>query len=304
MNSDWVTPWCRAHLGSEPETVLHYSPAVVGLRLEDGREVAVKARPDQNGRAATCVEVQRFLTAQGFPAAAPLTGVTVERGTAIHAEQWRPGGQVDRGDDPPRSARLLAELVTLAEGVEVGGATAGAVEPPLPNPEWTRWDHDEPGIWPGIAHHDRRAEHQIPEFVTEAARRVRDRMAAVYLPRVLGHGGWQARNLRWNDDEPYAVHDWDSLCWLPEAAIAGAACGAFGSLETPTLIPVDRSESFLDAYQRERRPFDDNEIEVAWACSLWLAVHHARGEALWGRPPVALAAVREQAEERLRRAGA
>jgi hypothetical protein len=299
MLADWVTPWCRAHLGSEPDEVLHESAhmsQVFGLRLADGRDVAVKARPDQNGRAATCVEVQRFAAVQGFPAAAPLTGVTVEAGLAIHAEQWRPGGHVRRGDDPRPFARLLAELVTLVEDVEVGGTEPGAVEPPLPNPEWIRWDHDETAI----PYHDEGEGHAV----TEAVRRVRDRMAAVYLPRVLGHGDWETQNLRWNGDEPYAVHDWDSLCWLPEAAIAGAACGAFASAETPTLTSIAASEAFLDAYQAARRPFDDNEIEVAWAASLWLGLHNARGEALGNRPPVATTAVREQAAERLRRAGA
>jgi hypothetical protein len=306
----WVSSWCSEHLGSAPVEVLHESAhmsEVLGLRLADGRAVAVKSRPDQSGRAATCVEVQRFLAAEGFPAAAPLTGVTVDAGRAVHAEQWRAGGELLRGDDT-RTARLfagpLARLVRLAAQVEVGGAAPGAVEPPLPNPEWTRWDHDAPGTWPPIPHHDARAGHTVPGFVTDAARRVRERLAVVYLPRVLGHGDWETQNLRWHGDEPFAVHDWDSLCWLPEAAIAGAASGAFASAEVPTLAPVASSAAFLEAYQEARRPFDDNEIEVAWAASLWLALHNARGEALWQQRPVALAAVAEQAEERLRLAGA
>jgi hypothetical protein len=158
MVPHWVSSWCRAHLGSEPVDVLHESAhmsEVFGLRLADGRAVAVKARPDQNGREATCVEVQRFLAAQGFPAAAPLTGVTVDEG--------------------------------------------------------------------------------------RAARRVRDRMAALVLPRVLGDGDWETQNMRW---------------------------------------------------------------QVAWAASLWTALHNARAEALHGSRPVALAAVRTQAADRLRLAGA
>jgi hypothetical protein len=129
-------------------------------------------------------------------------------------------------------------------------------------------------------------------------------MAVVYLPLMLGHGDWETQNLRWEGDLPYAVHDWDSLCWLPEAAIAGAACGAFASAETPGLTPIASSAAFLEAYQEARRPFDDNEIEVAWATSLWPALHNARGEVLHDRPPVALDAVRQQADERLRQAGA
>ncbi|WP_433296000.1 hypothetical protein ACQP2F_37285 [Actinoplanes sp. CA-030573] len=307
---EWLVAWCRKHLGSVPSDVLlvsEHMSEVYGLRLADGREVAVKARPDQSGREATCVEVQRFLALNGYPAAAPVTGVTVTGGRAIHAEEWRPGGELSRDDSPAAAVRYatgLARLVGLAAGVEVGGSAPGAVEPPLPNPEWTRWDHDEPGPWPRNPHHDGRDESLVPAYVVDAARRVRERLAGTWLPRVLGHADWESQNIRWDGDRLHAVHDWDSLAWLPEAAIAGAASGAFGSYAEPTLTPVESSAAFLDAYQKERRGFSDEEIEVAWAASLWLALHNARGEALHRQPPVALIAVREQVDERLRLAGA
>jgi hypothetical protein len=103
---------------------------------------------------------------------------------------------------------------------------------------------------------------------------------------------------------PWAAHDWDSIASLPEAALAGFASGASASAETPTLVPVASSAAFLDAYQPDRRRFTPDEIEVAWAASLWLAVHNARAELLSGSPLVALRAVQEQGSERLRRAGA
>ncbi|NMO53214.1 phosphotransferase [Actinoplanes sp. TBRC 11911] len=307
MLPSWVSGWCSDHLGSTPVDVLHESvhmSEVFGLRLADGRLVAVKSRASQNGREATCIEVQRFLSAEGFPAAAPLTGVSVEAGRATHAEEWRPGGTLRRGDDPATArlfARLLARLTTLAADIQVGGKEPGAIQPPLPNPEWTRWDHDGPGVWPFPGDRD----HLIPVLVADAAQRIRDRLAVVYLPRVLGHADWETQNMRWHGDEPWIVHDWDSLAWLPEAAIAGAASGAFASAEVPTLAPVASSVAFLEEYQRRRgRRFDDNEIEVAWAASLWLALHNARGEAVRGEPAVALAAVQDQAEQRLELAGA
>jgi len=281
---------------------------VLGLRLADGREVAVKARPDQNGREATCLEVQRFLAERGFPCAAPLTGVTLHDGIAIHAEQWRPGGEMLRGDDPATAvlfAEQLARLVDLAADIEVGGTAPGAVPPPLPNPEWVRWDHPGPGPWPAISYHDARAARRpMPAGVEDAAVRIRERLALSRLPRMLGHADWETQNLRWIGDKPWAVHDWDSIAWLPEAAIAGAACGAFASAETPTLAPIAASAAFLDAYQAARRPFTAEELEVAWAASLWLALHNARGEALWELPPVAIGAVADQAVERLSLAGA
>jgi len=223
------------------------------------------------------------------------------------AEEWRPGGEMRLGDDPA-TARLfaapLARLVDLVADIEVGGQEPGAVEPPLPNPEWTRWDHDEPGVWPRIPYLDGHDESRVPEFVVEAGERLRDRLSGIYLPRVLGHADWESQNIRWHGDTLWAVHDWDSLAWLPEAAIAGAAAGAFASHAEPTLAPIASSAAFLEAYQAARRPFTAEEIEVAWAASLWLALHNARAEALRGSKPIALNAVASQALDRLRLAGA
>jgi hypothetical protein len=299
---EWVPLWCREHLGAVPVDLLQHADhtsEVYALRLADDRDVVVKSRPDQNGREATCVEVQRVLADQGFPCPAPLTGVTVHDGNAIHAEEWRPGGEVLRGDDPAtarRFATLLAELITLAADIEVGGAEPGAVAPPLPNPSWVRWDHDDFG-----RHASTRP---LPADLVDAAGRIRERMSLSWLPRVLGHLDWESQNLRWKDGAAWAVHDWDSLGWASEAAIAGFACGAFASWGQPTLAPVASSAAFLDAYQAARRSFTDEETEVAWAASLWLAVHNARAEILADQPPIALTAFREQGEERLRRAGA
>jgi CelD/BcsL family acetyltransferase involved in cellulose biosynthesis len=101
------------------------------------------------------------------------------------------------------------------------------------------------------------------------------------------------------------VHDWDSLAWQPEAALAGAASGAFASDSPPTLAPIGSSAAFLAAYQDLRgRRFTAEEQEIAWAASLWAAAHNARWEALHGDPPVSGDAVRAQAAERLRRANA
>ena len=55
-----------------------------------------------------------------------------------------------------------------------------------------------------------------------------------------------------NGEQVHTVHDWDSLDWQPEAALAGAASGAFASDGPPTLAPVESSEAFLAAYQDSR----------------------------------------------------
>jgi hypothetical protein len=275
---------------------------VAGVRLDDGREVVIKSRPDPTRRAGTCVAVQLRAADAGLPCARPLTGVSYLDGHAIHAEQWRPGGEMLRGNSTAiaeRFARLYAELMAVTGAMQL--------TPPLPNPEWVHWDHTGPGIWPPNERHDSRpGVAHIPPVLVEVAARARARLTkAEGMPRVLGHADWETQNLRWQGETTRAVHDWDSIAWLPEAALVGAASGAFASAEVPTLAPLPSSEAFIAAYQdARRRSFADDEREVAWAASLWPAVHNARAEHLWHTPAAALTEVLEQGEDRLRLAGA
>lgn len=298
----WLPAWCADHLGDEPVDVLfelRSMSAVYGLRLAGGRDVVVKARED-GGRAASCVAAQARLAERGFPCARPLTPAVGVGALAVHAEESRPGGELLRGDSPEVAARCAAVFARLmAELTDV------VVAPPLPNPRWVRWDHADPGLWPSIRRLDERDQSAVPAYVVDTARRARERLLAADLPRVLGHADFEAQNLRWRDGEVWAVHDWDSLAWQPEAALVGAACGAFASASPPTLAPIGSSAAFLEVYQDLRgRRFTAEEQEVAWAAGLWTAAHNARWEALHGDPPVSGDAVREQAAERLRRANA
>lgn len=290
------------HLGSEPARVLFERrsiSAVVGLRLADGREVVVKARED-DGRVAACLAAQDRLAARGFPCARPITRSTGVGALAVHAEEYRPGGEILRGDSPAvaeRYAAVFARLMTELTDV--------TVPPPLPNPRWARWDHTDPGLWPAIDFLDERDQTAVPDFVVDAAERARARLLATDLPCVLGHADFEAQNLRWRNDEVWLVHDWDSLAWQPEAALAGAASGAFANASPTTLAPVAGSAAFLTTYQELRgRPFTQEEQEIAWAASLWPGTHNARWEALHGDAPVCIEAVRTQAADRLHRANA
>lgn len=299
---DWLPAWCVRHLGHEPVAVLFERrsvSAVFGLRLADGREVVVKARED-DGRVESCLAAQTRLAERGLPCPRPITPSVRVGALAVHAEESRPGGAVLRGDSPEIAvryaevfARLMAELADVT------------VAPPLPNPRWARWDHPGSGVWPAIGFLDERDQSTVPGFVVDAAERARKRLLAADLPCVLGHADFEAQNLRWRDGEVWAVHDWDSLAWLPEAAQAGAASGSFSSGSPTTLAPVDSSAAFLAAYQDLRgRRFTAEEREVAWAAGLWVAAHNARWEALYDDPPVCIVEVRAQAAERLGRANA
>ena len=114
---DWLPGWCLDHLGGEPAGVLFQSQQVsmvFGLRLAGGRDVVVKARAD-DGRAASCVAVQARLAERGFPCARPLTPVVGVGALAVHAEEFRPGGEVLHGDSPD-DRRALRGGVRPADG--------------------------------------------------------------------------------------------------------------------------------------------------------------------------------------------
>jgi hypothetical protein len=219
---------------------------------------------------------------------------------AVHAEEYRPGGDVVHGESPDVAVRYAEVFARL-----MADLTDVTVAPPLPNPRWVRWDHSDPGLWPAIDFLDDRDQRAVPGFVVHTAERARRRILAAGLPSVLGHADFEAQNVRWQGRRVWAVHDWDSLAWQPEAALVGAASGAFASAGPPTLAPVEGSAAFLLVYQDVRgRVFTAEEREIAWAASLWPAAHNARWEVLHGRPPVVGNALRAQAAERLRRANA
>jgi hypothetical protein len=292
----WVDSWCRAQLGAvpaEPLFVVSHLSEVVGVRLADGREVVVKRRPDEAGRTQICVRAQRLLAEQGFPCPLPLTGVVVADRFAVHAELFLEGGEIETEDTPEaaaQSAVLLADLVCRLDGLDL--------QPPLPNPEWIRWESLP----------ERQTASPAPDWVEETQRRVQEKLLGCGLPGVLGHVDWEAQNMRWQrwlGREPIAVHDWDSLAWLPEAALVGTAAGVFSSHGNPRLAPLESSAAFLDAYQQARGArFSSHEEEIAWAASLWVAIHNARDELIFDRPRLSLDALEEQRAERLARARA
>src|SRR5262245_10878731 len=288
----WVDGWCRAFLGAQPVEVLFrvsQLAEVVAVRLADGREVVLKRRVDEAGRAGRCVTAQRLLAEQGFPCPMPLTDVIVSEGFAVHAERFVPGGELETEDTPAaaaRSGRLLADLVRRLATLDV--------DPPLPNPEWVRWD----------AIPERGPAKAVPAWLEDTTRRVQAKLAGCDLPLVLGHADWQAQNMRWRRGEPHVVHDWDALAWLPEAAIAGSAAGIFAIHgKQPTLAPLESSEAFLSAYESERGGFSPSETEIAWAASIWEALHDARNELIHDLPRLSFERLRAERVERLTRAG-
>ena len=219
---------------------------------------------------------------------------------AVHAEEFRPGGEVLHGDSPDvarRAAEVFAQLMAELAGV--------AVAPPLPNPPWVRWDHADPGVWPAIDFLDSRDQSVVPAYVVETAERARERLLAAGLPCVLGHADFEAQNLRWQGRGGVG----GARLGQPGLAAGGGAGGSgewvVRQRRPPTLAPIESSETFLVAYQDIRgRLFSAVELEIARAASLWMAAYNAREEALHGHASVGADALRAQEAERLRRANA
>ena len=301
-----VEEWCLSVLGSGTLVPLRSEAGgqmsdVFRFDCDNSGPCAVKVRPGSGARTRRCLQLQTVAADAGFPCARPLTGVALlGPGIVVNAESWCPGGEMTTDGDlvlAGRSAALLADLAAILENE----FPAGLGTPP----PWMHWNRTGGGLWPPNPTVDAMDQDRVPGHVTATARAVSERLAKSSLPLVVGHGDWESQNLRWNGTTACVVHDWDSLVALPEAAIVGAASGAFASATTPTLSSLDASEAFIDHYEQARgRVFSLEERQIAWAASLWPALHNARGESLFQSPPTVLEALTRQASERLQRAGA
>ena len=172
-SADWLPAWCLHRLSGAPTEVLfryqqqlEQISMVFGLRLAGGIDVVVKACAD-DGRAASCAAAQARLADRGFPCARPLTPVTGVESLAVHAEEFRPGGEMLDGDSPEVAARYAEVFAWLM--AELADVT---VTPPLPNPPWVRWDHTDPGVWPVIEGLDAQDQDVVPAHAVDIA--VRD----------------------------------------------------------------------------------------------------------------------------------
>ena len=295
--------WCRRWLGAEPVAVLFragYLSEVTGLRLADGREVVVKARPPAP-RLRGCLATQAALAGAGFPCPRPLAGPAPLGRLAATAEELVPGGDLLAPGPAAagRFAALLAELVRLAPGPE-------AVPTLAPSPPWAAWDHDRPGLWPLPDDHDGDLDdHPGPAWLDRVAAAVRARLAALRLPPpVVGHADWESQNIRWRGGRPLAVHDWDSAVAQPEAVVAGLAAAVWPAAGAPgEAATVEQTERFLAAYERARgRPWTPAERQACWAAGLWVRAFNAKKQRLAGGGPH-LDRLAPEVPERAARAG-
>jgi hypothetical protein len=276
-----LADWCLRHLGVSVDRVLFRSgflSQVVGVELSSGLRAVVKARPFQP-RIAVCLEVQAALAGVGFPCPEPLTAATRVGGVTITAETEVPGGSsqpADAGAAP--FAALLARLIASAPA-------AAAVSSLTPSPPWAGWDHPGRRLWPDLDEHGQDLNLvAVPEWVDDAARRVRERLTSASGRACLGHGDWESQNIRWTGSDPLVVHDWDSVISQPESAIVGLAAAMWpregGS---DPIACIAQTADFIASYQRcADREWDASEVQEAWAAALWVGLLFTKQEAAEG----------------------
>ncbi|HET7014917.1 MAG TPA: phosphotransferase [Streptosporangiaceae bacterium] len=280
----FLADWCDRYLGARPACVLFRSghlSEVMGAALVDGRRVVVKARP-ADPRIVGCAAVQGHLARAGFPCPAPLTGVTRVGGLMVTAETLVPGGrQLPAEGRAALFAGLLSRLVS--------SAPRPADVPSLaPSPPWAGWDHPGSRLWPD--RDDRGGDLNStcgPEWVDDAARRVRDRLSPSAAPACVGHGDWESQNIRWSDGRPLAVHDWDSVIAQPETAVVGLASAVWPAAGGPgEAATVAQSAEFIASYQRAAgQQWDEQQVREAWAAGLWVRLFNAKKDAADGGGP-------------------
>jgi Phosphotransferase enzyme family len=276
--------WCLRYLDAPVKRVLFrsgYLSEVVGVELLSGLHVVVKARPFQP-RIAGCLRVQAELARAGFPCPQPLTEATRVRDLTITAETAMLGGRpLPPGGGAAPFAALLARLIKSAP-------TPASVPRLTPSPPWTGWDHPGLRLWPDLDEHG----HDLnmvtgPEWIDDAARRVRERLTSTPGYVCIGHGDWESHNIRWADGDPLVVHDWDSVIAQPETAIVGLAAAVWpregGADQTAS---VAQTADFITSYQHVAgREWDTLEIRDAWAAGLWVRLFDAKQEAAEGGGP-------------------
>ena len=273
-----LADWCLRYLGAPFERVLFRSgflSDVVGVELPSGLRVVVKVRPFQP-RIAGCLQVQAALARAGFLCPEPLTVATRVHGMTVMAETEVPGGSpLPTEAGPAPVAALLARLIA--------SAPAPAAVPDLaPSPPWTGWDHPGRRLWPGLDEHGQDLNLVGgPEWVDDAARRVRERLTSAPGRVYIGHGDWESQNIRWTGRDPLVVHDWDSVIAQPEPAIVGLAAAMWPradetasvaqTVDSDTSICLHKCETDSRCQPRPGRVFATVRLgELQRACCRWV----------------------------------
>jgi hypothetical protein len=279
-----VDAFCRRHLGSSLAASLFYTASVGsthGVRLANGREVVIKARPPAStnpdhshgprGLAAVC-RVMVWLRARGYPCPPVILGPTpLAHGVATVEEFFECGEHGDAFRPACRKtiAGGLAELVELLRSCGAESAGLRHFQRPAglyPQPHGRIFDFDATAA--GAA--------WIDEFA-KRARRVETRGS----PAVLGHGDWRVEHLRFLEGTIVATYDWDSLVFRAETELVGGSAHGFTadwSLPGARRIPgADDIRAYVADYEERRgQSFSRRERRSILASCVYSIAYGAR----------------------------
>ena len=240
---------------------------VLGLELEDGSRVALKAVRPRPGLT-EAVAVQAELHVRGFPCPRPLVGpVRLRSGSVAFVQEWIEAPQRDLHEPRLRreAASLLAGLVDTAAPLrERLPPTFAGPRAPFPPPHDSRFDLTRSdGAW-------------IDEAAASVLPMLADPSAA-----VVGHSDWSAKHFGWDGDRIGAVYDWpDSVALDAEETIVGQASVNFPATwdlpVEPKLATVDESDAFVEEYEEAAGRRLDREL--IRAARTYLIAYSARCE--------------------------
>jgi aminoglycoside phosphotransferase (APT) family kinase protein len=218
--------------------------------------------------------VQRHLVDQGFPAPVPVAGPLPFDDRWATIDTWLDDRGNDFGPGAMRaSASGLARMIELARDFadveEFDHAMmARSVGTRYPEPHSPLFDFSKPD-----------ARIAAIDALADAAVEVID---AVDMPRVVAHGDWSARNVRFGPEGLRGAYDWDSLIAIPEAlavGIAAATWRSFGDADDSIAPDPSEVEEYLDHYETARRsPFSMAQRRAVRAQALHALCYTARCE--------------------------
>jgi hypothetical protein len=279
-----VEAFCRAHLGSTPRGAHFYASSVgcvVGLRLEPGHDVVIKAYQPRWRRPflEAVQDAQRCAARAGVPCPMPLLAPAplVEGGDSLAVvESWLPDPGMDALATEPAlrvSAAGLAQQISSCRTIV--NADALLDHPMRRSPESLYGEPHSPIF--DFEHSSGGA-----EWIDDVARRAADIGDRTTSPLVAGHTDWSARNVRYDETRLLAVYDWDSVALVEESTAVGQAAVTWrvtaeaGGTEFPG---VDEILRYVEAYEETAgRRFTASERRGATAAAAYLLAYTARCE--------------------------
>lgn len=264
----------------------------VGVRLDDGRRVVLKAfQPRWTERFLQAVRRgQQLLVEAGWPAPVPISGPAPLPGGPGRAviDTWvvgadGPGDPISFADEEARW-RSAAVLANLVEVLRPHAEELADLHPhPLRRPDGVLWGQPHNPVF------DLSLDEAGAAGIDEVARRARAveeaalaEAALAGSPPVVSHGDWAGRNLRFAGGTLSALFDLDSLLVAPEPVAVGlaAVCWA-ANATTGAAVLGDAAgvRSFVAGYEAARgRPFSAAERLAAGAGALGHIAYVARLE--------------------------